>query len=408
MTLDHATGMWSYTLPLPSGVFTYQFYINCTSPPPTLTGCTPMADPSNPPWNTHGSLEQDSEVYVPSDPRFGTPDMSWEAPNRHEHGTLLDVSYPDPQSTHPVGSHPLAIYLPPGYQPHRRIAYPTLYLSHGLGGNEIDWSTGGAANSIIDNLIASRRAQPMIIVMTNFNNLGPCPPFNASCYARDLTTHVIPFVQTRFNVSRSSTGRAFAGLSVGGAMANFLLFNDTTQFGYVGSWSIAGRGAPGPSSPQWQNPALRTRLGLEIGGGKFDLLTIPAIDTYEQELRANGIPFSDVRINGGHEWYTWRQLLHDYASTVVFRGTTTTVRFDPQKMLIIARVIGDTPEPVGPRGTLQFRIGRRSVGHPESLRRGTAVLALPRVVPGQSVTAVYNGDNYYDRSSSPAVSIALR
>ena len=82
-------------------------------------GVTELADPSNPPWNTSGSVEPDSQVSVHSDPRFGTPDMSWGAPNRGVHGALSDVSYADPRSTNPVGSHPLAISLPPGYNPHR-------------------------------------------------------------------------------------------------------------------------------------------------------------------------------------------------------------------------------------------------------------------------------------------------
>jgi hypothetical protein len=77
MTLDKATGVWSYTTPLPSGTFTYGFYVNCTSPPPGLAGCTELSDPSNPPWNKSGSAEPDSQVYVPSDPRFGTLNLSW-------------------------------------------------------------------------------------------------------------------------------------------------------------------------------------------------------------------------------------------------------------------------------------------------------------------------------------------
>src|SRR5215471_20275810 len=87
MTLDKATGVWSYATPLPSGTFTYGFYVNCASPAPGLAGCTELSDPSNPPWNTSGSVEPDSQVYVPSDPRFGTLDLSWQAPNQHPHGT---------------------------------------------------------------------------------------------------------------------------------------------------------------------------------------------------------------------------------------------------------------------------------------------------------------------------------
>jgi enterochelin esterase-like enzyme len=319
MTRDPATGVWSYTTPLPSGTFTYGFYVNCTSPPPALTGCTELSDPSNPPWNTSGSIEPDSEVYVPSDPHFGTQNLSWEAPNRRTQGKLLELSYPDSQSTNPVGSHPLAVYLPPGYDAHRRAQYPTLYLSHGGGGNEIDWSTQGAANSILDNLIASRKIQPMVVVMTDFNNLGTCTIFDASCYATDLKNNVIPFVTSHFDVSSDPDQRAFAGLSLGGLMANFLLFNDTTLFGYYGSWSIGAIGAPNPTSSLWQNPNLRTRLGIQLGGGEFDSLTVPAINSYEQTFETNGIPFTTDMVTGGHEWYTWRQLLYNFLTTVAFK-----------------------------------------------------------------------------------------
>ena len=83
MTLDKATGVWSYTTPLPSGTFTYGFYVNCTSPPPGLAGCTELSDPSNPPWDTSGSVEADSEVYVPSDPRWLQPAPARPVPDVH-------------------------------------------------------------------------------------------------------------------------------------------------------------------------------------------------------------------------------------------------------------------------------------------------------------------------------------
>jgi len=319
MTLDKATGVWSYTTPLPSGTFTYGFYVDCTSPPPGLAGCTELSDPSNPPWNKSGSVEPDSEVYVPSDPRFGTLNLSWQAPDKHRHGTLLDVSYPDPQSTNPVGSHPLAVYLPPGYNPRRHTPYPTLYLSHGGGGNEVDWTTQGAANSILDNLIAAKKIQPMVVIMTDFNNLGTCSLFDGSCYATDLQDYVIPFVNAHFNVSHNPDERAFAGLSLGGLLANYLLFNDTTLFGYYGSWSIGSLGAPAATSTQWQNPALRTRLGIQLGGGEFDSLTVPGINAYEATFETNGIPFTTDLVTGGHEWYTWRQLLYNFLTTVAFK-----------------------------------------------------------------------------------------
>ncbi|HZE05512.1 MAG TPA: alpha/beta hydrolase-fold protein, partial [Solirubrobacteraceae bacterium] len=344
-------------------------------------------------------------------PRFRTPDMSWEAPNRHVHGSLLDVSYPDPQSTDPAGAHPLAVYLPPGYDSHRRIPYPTLYLSHGGGGNEVDWTTQGVANRIIDNLLARRMVQPMVIVMTNFNNLGSCslfPGFDGSCYATDLSNYVVPYVEAHYNVSHNPGDRAFAGLSLGGLLANYLLFHNTTLFGYFGTWSIGTIGAPLTTDPLWQNPALKTRLGLEVGGGNFDSLTIPGINTYEAELAAAGIPFSDARLDAGHEWYTWRQLLYDYATTVAFRHTTTIVQpaspwWHRDRHELIASVSGDTAEPEPPHGTVQFYVDGQPLGRPRPIEHGRAVLPLFR--GGHTVGAVYSGDNYYNGSTSPTVSV---
>src|SRR3954452_14852780 len=68
-------GVWTYTTPLPSGWFTYQFYKDCNAAAPLLAGCTAMPDPSNPPWGTTiASTAPNSQVYVPSDPAFGTED----------------------------------------------------------------------------------------------------------------------------------------------------------------------------------------------------------------------------------------------------------------------------------------------------------------------------------------------
>ncbi|MFD4562389.1 hypothetical protein ACFWP5_50205 [Streptomyces sp. NPDC058469] len=50
---------------LPSGVFTYSFYVDCADP--AQTGCTARSDPANPPWNEHngkaiGTVEATSQV----------------------------------------------------------------------------------------------------------------------------------------------------------------------------------------------------------------------------------------------------------------------------------------------------------------------------------------------------------
>ena len=57
------------------------------------------------------------------------------------------------------------VYTPPNYDANQK--YPVLYLMHGIGGNETHWTTLCAANKVLDNLIADKKAVPMIIVMPN-------------------------------------------------------------------------------------------------------------------------------------------------------------------------------------------------------------------------------------------------
>jgi enterochelin esterase-like enzyme len=407
MTQDPTTHVWSLTTPLPSGTWTYGFLLDCTDDQPNSTAGCPtsgeIADPGNPPWNATGSTEPTSQVYVPSDPAFGTGDLSWQAPNP-VHGTLTDVSYPDPQSTNPAGSHPLAVYLPPGYNARRGTPYPTLYLSHGGGGNEVDWSTQGAAGNIADDLIASGQVQPMVVVMTNFNGL----PNGNDGYRADLLNNVIPFVESHYNVSDNANDRAFAGLSAGGSRANNILFNAPTAFGYFGIWSIGLGGAPAAASPLWQNPDLKSRLAIQSGGGLFDSITVPGTSSYLQLMANNGIAVSTDFIQGGHEWYTWRQLLHDYLTTLAFRHTTTTAsaRAQGNALILSADVAADTTEPTAVTGTVRFYldgvIDNAHVLGTATVHHGAAQVVTRPVSGTHTVTAVYSGDGLYNTSTSGA------
>src|SRR5262249_28298854 len=59
----------------------------------------------------------------------------------------------------------VVVSTPPGYVKENK--YPVFYLLHGKGGNEANWTRGGAANVILDNLYADKKAVPMIVVMPN-------------------------------------------------------------------------------------------------------------------------------------------------------------------------------------------------------------------------------------------------
>ncbi|GGS60569.1 alpha/beta hydrolase-fold protein [Streptomyces griseoviridis] len=400
MTKDAKTGVWSYTVPLPSGTFDYQFYADCASA--TLSGCTAKTDPANPAWNDTGSSAVFSQVYVPSDERFGTADLSYtaDAPASKQ-GKLTEVTYPTANTT--TGDHQLAVYTPPGYNAKRSTPYPVLVLSHGGGENEIAWSTRGRLRQIVDNLIASGRVQPAIVVMPNGSGL------TSGSYTTEITGTVLPYVEAHYNVGTGAADRAFAGTSAYGTQANNFLFKDTTAFGYIGVWSPAS-GAPAvtvtgqgntPIDDAYKDPALKKVLGIHLAIGQQDLggnaPMMTAITEREGLINA-GVPFTYYSASGGHTWAFWQQTLHDFLTRVGFRATTTAVTTGTSKLT--ATVTPASSEPATATGTVQFKADGVDLGKPVKLSGGHAVLrGAASQWSGKTVTAVYSGDKLYNAST---------
>ena len=77
------------------------------------------------------------------------------------------------------------VYTPPDYESNARYRYPVLYLLHGWGENEQGWHTQGHVDFIMDNLIAEKKAKPMIIVMDNLNAVKPGEDAEPVCGSRN-------------------------------------------------------------------------------------------------------------------------------------------------------------------------------------------------------------------------------
>ena len=391
LTLDAATGVWSFTTPLPPGTFTYALYRNCNATPPNLTGCAALSDPANPPWNQgKGTTELTSQVYVPSDPAFGSADHSWQAPITAA-GTLEDVEYSSPASTNPVGRHFLGVYLPPGYDKHRATPYPLMIIHHGGGGHEAHWLTQGVANRILDNVLAAGRMQPAVVIFPNINSIAG----GQTGLTNDLMNNILPFVEANYNVSQQPRDRAVGGLSLGGLRTNELLFNRTASFGYYGVWSNAGS-VPAANSPLLLNPELKQVLGLHTSSGLQDPI-LSQTTNLQARLAANGIPHIADNFDGGHEWHVWRLNLREFASKIAFRATKTAISAAGHRLTVT--VTPATTQPAVPTGTVTLSTG----GVPTALVDGRATITVPDTAGATSVTASYSGDALYNAStvSSP-------
>jgi hypothetical protein len=157
----------------------------------------------------------------------------------------------------------LGVYLPPDYDPNRAEPYKTIYMQHGGGQDQSDWMNMGNVPVIMDNLLQDGTTEPAVVITANTNYLGPVgnQAVQGDAYP-NLRNVVIPFVEANYNVSTDAIDRAFAGLSAGSIVANNLIRDDATLFGYWGPWS-GGISVPA-STPNIAAPYI------QYGGGAWD------------------------------------------------------------------------------------------------------------------------------------------
>ncbi len=134
------------------------------------------------------------------------------------------------------------IYTPPGYDSAVNDKYPVLYILHGGGEDETGWATQGKANLILDNLIAEKKATPMLIVMPDANLGGGGFNPNAiengmKMFEREMKEAIIPFVEKSYRAKSDANDRALAGLSLGGMHTLYTGINNTDMFAYLGVFS---------------------------------------------------------------------------------------------------------------------------------------------------------------------------
>lgn len=297
MTKD-AAGVWSVTSPpLEASVHLYFF---------TVDGIA-MADPVNPKIKLRTRTSA-SLVEVPGDPApvwqtqdvpHGSVDWNW------QHSAVYN------------DTHEFFVYLPPGYEK-GNTRYPVLYLVHGSGDTAAGWTMAGAANIILDNLIAQKKAAPMIVVMP-FNGGTPAAPPAAGSTAFEgyMLKELMPFVDAKYRTAPGRKNRAMAGLSAGGAATYNVGLKHLEIFSQLGMFSAAGGGGGDFATryPQLVSDPKGTNTRLTvfwIGCGQQDPLDTAA-KTFDASLTKLQIKHTFMDREGGHVWPVWRWCLSQFA-----------------------------------------------------------------------------------------------
>ena len=243
------SGVWEITIgPIDPGAYRYNFNVDGVS----------VMDPRNPSVSESNGNAW-SMVYVPGADFMETKDVP--------HGAVASVTYYSKSLGRFRRMH---VYTPPGYETSSQ-KYPIFYLLHGAGDSDDSWTSVGRAGFIIDNLIAAKKAKPMVIVMPAghtgpFNFERPAsgcaahPDFNDD-FVKDFVSDIMPYAETHYRVLRDRQHRAIAGLSMGGAHTLNIAIPHADEFAYVGVYSSGIFGIVPALAAAGSAPAGRSNAG---------------------------------------------------------------------------------------------------------------------------------------------------
>jgi enterochelin esterase-like enzyme len=229
------------------------------------------------------------------------------------------------------------VYTPPGYDSNREARYPVLYLQHGGGEDERAWPNQGRVGFILDNLIAERKAKPMIVVMEQgyARRPGEATPSPArpgaprdfsrllAAFEELMVKDLIPMIDATYRTIPDRENRAMAGLSMGGMQTFQITLKHLDLFVYLGGFSGAGGGFGGaPFDPKTAHNGVMADAGafnkkvrlLWLGIGTAEGRMYDSVKNYHEVLEKAGIKHVYYESPGtAHEWLTWRRCLHEFA-----------------------------------------------------------------------------------------------
>jgi enterochelin esterase-like enzyme len=220
------------------------------------------------------------------------------------------------------------VYTPPHYDRNARVRYPVLYLQHGAGEDERGWGVQGRMNFIMDNLIAEKKAKPMIVVMDcgYANRPGEQPaagrgrgdPAVVTAFEEVVMKDLIPSIDATYRTLKDREHRAMAGLSMGSGQALQITMRHLDRFSYIGAFSGTIRNFDPKTSyggVMADAEAFNEKVHLLFFGlGTAETALMKATHATHDALEKAGIHSVVYESPGtAHEWLTWRRDLNEFA-----------------------------------------------------------------------------------------------
>jgi enterochelin esterase family protein len=224
------------------------------------------------------------------------------------------------------------VYTPPGYEKERDRGFPVLYLLHGSNDTAAGWTTAGTVNFIFDNMVAEKKATPMIVVMPFGHALpfsagrggGTAAQSNTLLFEQYLLTDLMPTVASQYRTLATPESRAIAGMSMGGEQSLVIGFGHPELFRSIGALSpatpreLADRWATALADSKGTNARLKT---LWIACGRQDPGHLAASRRIDSTLQEHGITHTYWETEGAHNYALWQRQMVEFLP-LLFRPAT--------------------------------------------------------------------------------------
>lgn len=271
----------------------------------------------------------------------------------------------------------MLVYTPPGYSKDRK--YPVLFLLHGYGNNYYEWLGMETANIILENLLADKKIEPMVVVMPScdgtvlagqsidmFSNrrgaaMGGGMPGGMGAvrgdansvgrggaatagrrgigavmgggrgrdtaendwggygklFENDLLKDIIPCIESHFSVYTDREHRAIAGLSMGGGQALDFGVGNLDTFAWIGGFSSAPNLKQAKELISDPEEAKKQIKLLWVSCGDQDGLMTGSLNFHNalKEMKISHMWHID---SGGHQAPVWKNDLYLF-SQLLFR-----------------------------------------------------------------------------------------
>lgn len=296
-------GYWSVTISneeLPVGFHYHEYFVDGNR---VVNQLAPIGYGAYHPVNFLEKADESCEFYMLQDVPHGTVHME-----------LYQSSAAEETRT-------CYVYTPPGYESKDKN-YPVLYLQHGSGENETGWVWQGKINYIMDNLLAQKQAEEMIIVMNSGYNIKEkeeliLPGDFDSVLVKDC----IPFIEDKYRVLTDRESRAIAGLSMGSSQALQIAFYHQDMFAWLGMFSgklnlpeALDTGIDFDYRTRFESPEEFNKLMnlFFVSCGEQEAF----FDSIKNELaklkEEKGIESEFYSCPGYHEWTVWRKCAYEF------------------------------------------------------------------------------------------------